>query len=331
MTARECPYCERRCLLGPEGGFCGRYAATPAGVVELYPHRYAAAWVSTIESLPVFHFHPGARVLVLGGVGCNLDCAYCLNFYAARANPATSLPHHLSPERVVALARQSGCRAVVWALNEPLVSLPSLLETAAKARAAGLWVGALTNGYGTEMATRALGEALDFVNASLKLLDETLARRWLGVTSARVVRRNLELLSGLTHLEVTTPVAEEINHAELEAMASFLRSLAPHLPWHLLRLQPEHRLADWPRPRVDRLQRRLKELRKILPFTYLGNFPGSRWVSTLCPCCGTELIVRVSLGGCGARLQELRLRGNSCPRCGCPVPVIMAPGEEGGK
>jgi pyruvate-formate lyase-activating enzyme len=293
---------------------------------EVFPRRYSSVYVSHIESLPVFHFQPGSRTLVLGGAGCNFDCDYCSNAYLVRSNPARLLVHELSPERVPALAAQSGCHNIAFALNEPTVILPSLLELAKTAGRAGIPVGILTNGYATPEITRVMGESFAFVNVSLKSVRDEFYRRHVGVPSAGIVMRNIEIFHRLTHVEVTTPIVEGLNDSEIPEIAAFLQRLDSRIPWHVFRLLPEYRMASRERPDVGRISAMLRDVCRDLPYVYFGNFVGSRWVSTYCPECGTEVMERISLGGCGGKLVAHRLDdGQKCGICGHPIRIARPP------
>ncbi|MBN1486236.1 MAG: radical SAM protein, partial [Anaerolineae bacterium] len=137
MNKMICPFCERRCELGPETlGFCRMYHFVDDQVVERYPHRYSSLGISHIEAIPFYHFQPGSRTMILGTAGCNFDCKYCSNAYVARSEPEPLLYFELTPERVIALANQEGCHNIAFAINEPTVSYPSLRELAYKAKEA---------------------------------------------------------------------------------------------------------------------------------------------------------------------------------------------------
>jgi len=321
--AAFCPYCERRCVLTPGGrGFCEMYTLSrkDGQVVEVFPHRYSSIQVNPIERLPFFHFYPGSRVLVLGGAGCNMDCDYCINSYVVRGDPEEVLQFSLPPRRIISLAQELGCQSIAFAINEPTVALPSLLELAEAAASQGLPVGIMTNGYATAEATARMGRTFAFISVSLKSLKDEFCQEFLGVESVRAVLRNLEILVSLTHVEVVTPVVQGLNDRELKDMAEFIFRLNPEIPWHIFRLQPEHRTARQRPPEIPPLAELVQEVRTRLPYTYLGNFPGSQWVSTLCPRCGKEVVSRLSLGGCGAQLVSLHLKGDSCAYCGFPLP-----------
>ena len=323
----QCSFCERRCPLSEtEAGFCGMYTVDgQAQVGERFPNRYSSIYVSHVEAVPFYHFQPGSRTLVLGGAGCNFDCHYCSNAYLARGSPQVQLIHCLTPAQVMKMARQSGCHNIAFAVNEPTVCLPSLLALARAARAQGLPVGVLTNGFTTPEATVLMGESFSFVNVSLKAISPDFYRRFVGVSCPEVVLRNIEILRGKTHLEISTPIVQGLNDTDITEIASFIASIDPEIPWHVFRLLPEYKMTSYDRPNVEAINARLEVARQRLSYVYFGNFVGSRWVSTCCPNCGTVAIDRLNLGGCGAKVSKCCTVDGHCPACGRQLSLTKAP------
>jgi pyruvate-formate lyase-activating enzyme len=297
------------------------YEAVDGTVRERYPDRWCPYSVSRMESIPFYHAYPGGRCMVVGTAGCNLDCRYCSNSYAAKEDPAAlaDIMLELSPETLVGLARKQGCHAIVFAINEPTVSLPTLLRVSKAAKAAGLPMGCLTNGYTTPKATAMLGEIFSFINVSLKGLSPAFCEKYLGIGDSAPVVRNIRELSKTSHVEVTTPVIESENDHELDEMAAILADIDPHIPWHVFRLLPVHRMSEDEYPGIERINAKLVNHRKTLPYIYFHNFIGSRWVDTSCPGCGQTVITRHSLGCGGDKLDVFALREDRCPECGLPI------------
>ena len=328
MTRIECPYCERRCKLSEtDYGFCQMYTVADGEVVERFPNRYSSMLISHIEAIPFYHFQPGSRTFVLGGAGCNFDCHYCSNAYVARSEPEPLLFFDLSPARVVELARQNGCHNIAFAVNEPTVALPTLLEVAKAGREAGVPVGVLTNGYMQPDVAAEMGEAFAFVNVSIKSARDSFYRERVGVPSASIVMRNVKALSRLTHLEISTPIVQGINDDEIPEIASFIAATDPQIAWHVFRLLPEYKMAEYERPPIEAVNAALEVAREQLPFIYFSNFVGSHWVSTICPACHTTAIERINMGGCGAKSLEYHVTEGRCDTCQQALPIAGVPVE----
>lgn len=330
MTTLICPYCERRCSLAQGGnGFCGMFTAHGGAVVERWPHRYSSIQIAHIETVPFFHFQPGSRTLILGGAGCNFDCHYCSNAHVARSNPDELLIYTLEPERVVKFANDYGCHNIAFAVNEPTVALPSLLELADAAHAAGLAVGALTNGYTQREMTERMGQAFDFLNVSLKGLKAAFYAEHVGLPTGEggdspsaVVLSNIAALHALTHVEVSTPIVQGVNDQDIPVIAAALSAIDRRIPWHVFRLLPEYKMADWERPSIDAVAAALEDARRSLDYIYFGNFVGSQWVSTVCPSCGALAVERINLSGCSSKALAYHLdAAQHCGRCGADLGI----------
>lgn len=315
----HCDYCEWKCDLGPEKfGRCRMYAEEDGAVRERYPNRWCIYGVSRIESFPFYHAYPGSRSLLTGTAGCNLDCRYCSNAYVAKEDPASlqDVMLDMTPEELVGMAGKMGCHNIVFSVNEPTVSLPTLGNLSRAAKAAGIPMGCLTNGYATEGATELLADIFSFFNVSLKGLSPDFCRKYLGTRDSEPVVRFIRRLARDRHVEVTTPVIESGNDQELDRMADILADIDPEIPWHVFRLLPEHKMNGANYQNVAAINAGLEHSRQRLPYLYLHNFIGSEWVNTVCPACGETVIERFSMGCGGDKLSANRCRENACPGCG---------------
>ena len=161
--------------------------------------------------------------------------------------------------------------------------------------------GCLTNGYQAERAARLLADASDFINVSVKAFDDDFYRDYVDVEGLGPVLRNVAYYHGRTHLEVTTPIVAGLNDDHILRIAKWLGDIDTSIPVHVFRLLPEYKMADREYPDILQLAGAIREARMFLDHIYFGNFAGSQWLSTYCPCCVRRLIERVGLGGCGAK------------------------------
>ncbi len=315
----QCNYCERRCdLSGGKPGVCRMYEDADGAIRERFPHHWSSCIPSRIESIPFYHVRPGSRALVIGTMGCNFSCRYCSNAFIAKEDPTLVAERmlRLSPSEVVRKARQMGCGSIVFNVNEPAMSFPSLLELAEAARAEGISLGCLTNAYTTEESTEMLASIFSFFNIGLKGLSPAFNRDFIGITSVEPILRNIRRLAATRHVEVTTPIIESINDNELGEMARFLADVDPEIPWHVFRLLPEDEMKESCYPDIETIAGALESVRSILPYVYFHNFVGSEWVNTHCPGCGALVIERFSLGCGGDKLKSFHCAGQGCQDCG---------------
>ena len=302
----HCPICERRCVLEPgRTGACGRYAREGGTVVERYPDRYLITSPISVETIPLLHFHPGAAMLQISTVGCNFDCPGCIATVTARdMRPDSPALRHLPPEAVVELAVDQGCRGVAFLMNDPLASYDTFLRVARVAKARGLLVACATNGFFTEASLRPLLGLLDGVNIGVKGVSGK-GLRACGGTDPAVVLRNIRLLHDAgTHVEIACMDRRD-NRDDTRQLAAALAEISPAMPLQLMRFVPIESADPSLEPAIADTEAFARELRGLLPFTYVFNTPGTRDLDTLCPGCGAPVVVRDFYGPMGARLLSL--------------------------
>ena len=304
-------------------GVCRMYYEDRGEIKERFPGRWSYS-VSRAESLPFYHAYPGSRCLTLGTSSCNFKCRYCSNAYIALEDPAALSEHTytMTAEEIVRAAQKLNCHTLVFNVNEPTVSLPSLLEVKSCAQKAVLPMGCLTNAYGTEESTELIASIFDFINIGLKGYTSDFYRDYLGVKNMDPIWRNIRALAKTRHVEVTTPVIQGVNDADLRVISDFISSIDNEIPWHVFRLLPEHEMKDSDYPNIEEINRSIQAARGDLKYVYFHNFVGSDWVNTICPQCGAEVIERFSLGCGGDKLDSYNCPGNQCPTCGYKIKIL---------
>ena len=319
----RCSFCEWRCELGPQSyGVCRMYFEDHGTIRERFPNRWPYS-VSYMESLPFYHAYPGSRSMTIGTSSCNFKCRYCSNSYIACMDPAelAENTYHMTPEELVRMAQKLKCNNIVFNVNEPTVSMPSLLRLKECSDAAGLPLGCLTNAYGTEESTETLASIFSFINIGLKGFTSDFYKEYIGVKSVGPILRNIHALAATRHVEITTPVIQGVNDGELDSITDYIAGIDPGIPWHIFRLLPEYEMKDEKYPSIEEISRTVELARKKLLHVYFHNFVGSEWVNTRCPECGLEVIERFSLGCGGDRLADFRCVDNRCPECGCSIKI----------
>ena len=317
-----CDYCELRCPLETGDGVCGRYYYDADQILEAQPFHFLEPGISEIEGVPFFHVVPGQYALQTGTKGCNAGCDYCINAHVAIEQSDKALNQY-TPDNLIAMAEARQASAIVFAINEVTMYLPSAIEVAKAAHRAGLLVGCLTNGFQTEEAALELATHMDMINVSLKSMSDKFYQKSLQLRSVQPVLRNIGIFSKHAYVEIITPVAQEIGMDELGEMTDFISSIDPLIPWHLFRLYRTHQRSEESGRDWAEIIGFTETVRERLPYTYFSNFPGSKWVDTLCPSCGHRVVRRVSIGACGAQYVENELTAeDTCPKCGHVIPIV---------
>lgn len=323
--AVDCLLCEFRCRI-PDGnrGLCCVRENRGGTLYTLVYERAVSAAVDPIEKKPFFNFLPGSTSFSVATVGCNFRCLHCQNWQIAqlpRDRGGEIEGETLPCREIVALAARYGCASISYTYTEPTVFLEYALDTAKQAKERGIRNNFVTNGYMTPEAIELLAPVLDAANVDLKGFDEKRHRRRTGA-GIEPVKRNIRLMreKGIW-VEVTTLVipTENDSDGELTAIARFLASVDPGIPWHVSAFYPTYRMAHLPPTPVADIRRACHIGREAgLRHVYGGNVPGDESENTFCHACGAALIARR-----GFQVRENRLRNGTCPDCGARIDGVF--------
>lgn len=316
----KCQICEQGCNI-PEGGtgICRMYTQKDGAVVEKYPDSYLAMMPVSIETVPFLHYAPRSKVLQVSSVGCTFSCPGCVSgVLIGDIGGIAGALRTFPPEAVVARTREEGCSGIVFCLNEPAAAFPSFLRLASAAKAAGLSVGCSTNCYFTEEALADLLPDLDFINVGLKGVSD---RRYhaCGAAHAAPVFRNIRAcVEAGVHVEASIMYLKGNEEEVLEA-ARRLAAISVDIPLQVMRFVPFGDAGLDEEPTILESEAVCDRAKKILPFVYLFNSPGTSYLDTVCSFCGETIVAREFYGPMGARV--LRADPEAACRCGFHVPV----------
>ncbi|MCX8032374.1 MAG: AmmeMemoRadiSam system radical SAM enzyme [Thermoleophilia bacterium] len=326
----RCTLCPHRCII-EEGdvGLCKVRGVEHGRVVSLTYARPAIIVSDEIEKKPLFHFHPGTRVLSLGSHGCNVLCAGCQNWQLSHASPHTEgdrLPL-LLPDDAVAMARKHKLGGVAFTYNEPVVWLEYVHHVFTAFKKAGLYTAFITAGYVSEAALDYIASVTDAFNFDLKAAT---AEEWSRFTK---VKDHSSVLAAAIraktvhqrHVEVVTNVIPGINDmdASLRAIALWVKEhLGPDTPWHVTRFLPDFELSYLSPTPVRTLERAAALGKAVgLRFVYVGNVPGHPGRDTVCPSCGRTAIHRTE-----AKVRLTCVRDGRCAACGEDLALVVPGG-----
>jgi pyruvate formate lyase activating enzyme len=318
----KCSACAHRCTILPGlDGIC-RVRSNRGGTL-MVPRGYVGAiQVDPIEKKPFFHAFPGAEVLSFGMLGCDLHCSYCQNWVTSQAlrDPAALAgPRDIEADELVALAAAHKTPVMVSTYNEPLITAEWAVEVFAKAKAAGIVCGFVSNGNAT-------AEVLEYVRPYVSLYKVDLK----GFTDAHYRELGGKLVSILDTIErlhamsfwveIVTLLVPGFNDdpAELGDLTRFLAAVSPDIPWHVTAFHADYKMTETRNATASDLIRAAAIGRESgLRYVYAGNLPGEvgGLEDTRCPSCGVTVIARrgyrVSL-----RAQDAEGR---CLACKSPI------------
>lgn len=321
----HCFLCAQECRIRPGNtGVCGVRENRDGTLYTLVYGEVVALNVDPIEKKPLFHFLPGTQAFSIATVGCNLSCRFCQNAdisQASRGKTETVHGQPLAPERAVELAQQYHCASIAYTYTEPTIFMEYALAIAQLAVEAGLANVFVTNGFMTRQSREVILPYLHAANVDLKGFDDRYYRRVCGARLQPVLDTIREFHKAGVETEVTTLVVPGENDSpeELRAIADFLVSISPDIPWHISRFFPTFQMTDKPPTPIPTLRRAMEIGREAgLRYVYAGNVPGEELENTFCPGCGGEVIRR------SMYRTTVEEQADRCRRCGEPIPVVTS-------
>jgi pyruvate formate lyase activating enzyme len=250
----------------------------------------------------------------------------CQNWVTSQAlrDPASEMagarPTEVTPQQLVAMAKQNGAQLVGSSYNEPLITSEWAAAVFKEAKRAGLKCVYISNGNATR-------EVLDFIRPhvtgykiDLKTMSDKNYRR-LGAVLQNVLD-GVRMVHALGFwLEIVTLVIPGFNDSdeELWDAARFLASLSPDIPWHVTAFHQDYKMTE-PDNTTARTLLRAAEIGQEagLRYVYAGNLPGQvgEYEHTFCPNCRMKLIERY-----GYVILDYRITAQgACPGCGTRIP-----------
>lgn len=323
--AVRCYACAHRCLIRPgKRGIC-KVRFNRSGELRV-PWGYVVALQSDpIEKKPFFHVLPGSNALTFGMLGCDFHCDYCQNWLTSQAmrDPDADTAGHyirrITPEGMLAAARQANASVVVSSYNEPLITSEWAVDIFKQAKAAGLMCAFVSNGNATPEALEYLRPYLSAYKIDLKSMQDKNYRQLGGVRK--------HVLDSIQHahelglwVEVVTLVVPDFNDSneELWDAASFLRGISADIPWHVTAFHRDYKMTEPDNTPAKTLLRASEIGREAgLRYVYAGNIPGhvGEYESTFCPNCNKMVVER---RGYTITNYHLTAEGK-CPHCGTEV------------
>ena len=314
----QCNLSPRKCRM-KEGqtGFCGVRGNRDGNLVTYTYGKGVHLTEELIETEAIYHFAPGARILSLGNIGCNLNCQYCQNWKTSQAKFVEEKDvHSFTPESIIETALRHNIRVLSWTYNDPVVWHEFVIDTAKLAREAGIYNLYKSACFITEEALDELLPHMDIFSVSIKAIDEVYYRKLTTGWLQPVLDATRKIYQAGKHLEVSNLMITDISDNEQSArnMAGWvLENLGPEIPLHFVRFHPEYRMRDTVRTPIDRLEKAQAIAQEMgLEHVYLGNVSNTKATSSFCNSCGVELVHRFGLT---AHLESLNDDGR-CASCG---------------
>ncbi len=271
----KCDICFHSCKLKEgETGRCGARQNLNGENFPLNYGRMTALSLELIEKKPFMRYMPDTLVLSYGSFGCNLSCAYCVNYTISQPTDISSYTNYLSPKQLAELAlsyKQNDCIGVAFTYNEPLITPEYIIDTAKHLHDNGMKVLVKTNGALTDSAADEVLEYIDAVNVDLKCFTEEGYKSLGG--DLRSVKRFIIKANKRCHTEITALIVPGFNDSEDEIcrMSEWIANISEEIPLTVSRFLPAHRMNETPPAEPFKIFRAAQIAKESLKYVYTSN------------------------------------------------------------
>ena len=304
----RCFLCPHKCLI-VEGktGLCKvRKHISGQELVSLSYGLFSSIAVDPVEKKPLYHWHPGSKILSLGSVGCNMSCPFCQNWHISVWERDVDLVS-LDPTQIVELAQTHGLESVAFTYNEPLVGYEYLCDACRILKNAGLNVVLVSNGLICREPLMKLIPFVDAVNIDLKTFTDE-GYRVLGGNLDTVKSTICTMSDNGVHVEITHLIVPRLNEdpVSFQSMIDWICGISEDMVLHLSRYFPNFKWTE-PPTAMDLMEKCEETAMASLNYVYIGNVYGES--VTHCKKCGREIIVR---NGYSVSLCKIDASGKCC-------------------
>jgi pyruvate formate lyase activating enzyme len=299
-----CHLCPHNCLIKPgEVGICRVRQNREGKLYTLIYGRVASLNLDPIEKKPLYHFYPGSKITSVGTLGCNLSCSFCQNWsisqYPKRESVLRDIEgstNSLKPDDLVQEAlnlKSRGNIGISYTYNEPGIWYEFVLETASKAKAAGLKNVLVTNGFLSPEPWENLTQVIDAFNIDIKSMEEAFYSKLCKARLAPVLENAIKAKQ-FAHVEITNLIIPGSNDS-MELIGTLIDWISANLgsdtPLHLSRYHPDYQHTA-PATNGVTLLKAYELATAKLQYVYTGNLHAPMQEATYCPKCKQPLIQR---------------------------------------
>ena len=293
----QCHLCPHNCIL-QEGqkGICQTREASGGKLYSLYYSQVASiGQIDPIEKKPLYHFYPGSKVLSFGTISCNLKCAHCQNYSLSQVYDNRMMVS-LTIEKILAMAKQSGCEGIAWTYNEPTIHFETYYDWSEVLQKNGFFIVWVSNAYINPEPLKKIAPFLGAINFDVKAFSEEFYIKYTKshlqpVLDSCILAKKLGIPLELTYLVIPT-LNDSLD--EIQAYLDWVeKNLGRDTPLHFSRFHPDHLLQHLPPTPKETILKIVETAKQQkFPYVYAGNLYPNPYEDTICPSCNKILVKR---------------------------------------
>ncbi|MBN1633191.1 MAG: AmmeMemoRadiSam system radical SAM enzyme [Ignavibacteria bacterium] len=250
-----CFLCPKDCVIADgKTGVCGVRQNINGTFISLVYEKPVAIHIDPIEKKPLYHFHPGSKILSIGTYGCNLSCRFCQNYDISQIKDSPvdfdNIKRVTSAE-IVNMCIERGLKFIAFTYNEPTIFYEYMYETAILCKEHDIKTVVVSNGQINEEPLKKLIPYIDAFNIDLKAFNENFYKKICN-GDFETTKNTLRIIAeNKKHLEVTFLLIEGFNDDlhEFIKMCKFLKRLDNKIVLHISRAFPRYKLNFNPTPK----------------------------------------------------------------------------------
>ncbi len=304
----QCHLCPHKCVLrvGESGKCRGRKNMSGKMIAINYGLSIGIS-LDPIEKKPLYHFHPGTRIVSLGANSCNLSCFFCQNYQSSQSQCETQ---YLSPKDLYEIVKehsQNGIKQIAFTYTEPFTWYEYIYDFACLAEDTDIVL--VTNGFINPEPLEKILPDIKAMNIDLKSINPEFYSEHCGGDLEMVINTIKTAYAHGVHLEVTNLLIPGLNDAaqEMIELSAFIASVNREIPLHISAYHPAYKSKVTATSQKTVLQA-CEIARARLAHVYAGNIISDSFSATKCSNCGLELI--------SANRKSVNLVGlGNCPHC----------------
>lgn len=321
----NCDICPRRCKFVKPGqrGFCYVRGRRGSKIGLTCYGKMTSLAIDPVEKKPLYHFLPGARVLSMGTIGCNMGCLFCQNWHITKSKNDSLMDTKLTPSEFLKTALKNNCEAVAYTYNDPIIFFEYARDCAKKCRKKGIKNIAVTAGYINPKPREEFFSLMDGANIDLKGFSEVFYKNIVNA-SLKPVLETIEYVKNKTNcwLEITNLVIPGENDSDkmIKDMCRWIKKyLGTDTPLHFSAFHPCYKMMD----RIHTPIKTLIKARDIaisegLKYVYTGNVNDIKTSATYCSKCKNPVIERGRMS-----VFVIDMKDGKCNKCGTAVSGVF--------